>query len=100
MNYQTRFCGEKFEKHFGIHSIRIQGEFVLIDHEATETYFEKIQNIIAEQGYTADQVFDVDEAGLWWRKIPVNPSSHKLKKLHLDLRYPKIFLCSNALATS
>ena len=41
--------------------IRIQGESASVDHEATRVYLEKFQNIIEEQRYIADQVFNADE---------------------------------------
>lgn len=49
---------------------RTQRKSASTDHEATRTYTEKIWNIIAEQGYTADQVFNTDKSRLWWEKLP------------------------------
>ncbi|XP_017891414.1 tigger transposable element-derived protein 1-like [Ceratina calcarata] len=87
---------EKFRKRFAIHSIRIQGE----SHETVRTYPEKIQNIIEEQGYTADQVFNADETGLWWKKMPTRTFISKKEKTAPGFKVSKdrltLLLCSNA----
>ena len=42
----------------------------MADHEAAKTYSEKIQNIIEKQRYErADQVFNTDKTGFWWKKM-------------------------------
>ena len=61
---------EKFKRRFSLHSMKIQGEIASADHEAARTYPEKFKKIIEEQGYTAHQIFNADETGLWWKKMP------------------------------
>nr|XP_012147629.1 PREDICTED: tigger transposable element-derived protein 1-like [Megachile rotundata] len=70
------------------------------DHEAARTYPEKIQNIIKEQGYTSDQVFNADETGLWWKKMPSRTFISKKEKTAPGFKVSKdrltLLLCSNA----
>ncbi|XP_066255898.1 tigger transposable element-derived protein 1-like [Euwallacea similis] len=91
---------EKFKKRFAIHTIRIQGESASADHETARTFPGKVQNIIEEQGYTADQVFNADETGLWWKKIPNRIFISKKEKTAPGFKVSKdrltLLLCSNA----
>nr|XP_033328818.1 tigger transposable element-derived protein 1-like [Megalopta genalis] len=70
------------------------------DHEAARTCLEKIQNIIEEQRYTADKVFNADETGLWWKKMPSRTFISKKENTAPGFKVSKdrlmLLLCSNA----
>lgn len=61
---------EKFKKRIGMHNIKIQGESSSSDHVAPEKYPEELKNITTENGYTDEQIFNVDETALYWKQIP------------------------------
>lgn len=58
---ESKGWNEKLKVRFAIRSIKIQRESALSKHKITRTYPEKIQNIMEEQGCTADKVFYADE---------------------------------------
>lgn len=59
----------RFKMRSNFHNVKVSGE-AGIDHKAAETYPGVIKKIIEDGGYTAQQIFNVDEAGLFWKKMP------------------------------
>ncbi|GFT04802.1 tigger transposable element-derived protein 1 [Nephila pilipes] len=58
---------DNFKKRSGIHSVIRHGEASGGDIKAAEKVFEKL---ISEDGYLPQQVFNCDETGLFWKKLP------------------------------
>ncbi|GFT66566.1 tigger transposable element-derived protein 1 [Trichonephila clavipes] len=78
----------------------ISGESVTADEGAAKIFPEELAKIIEDGGYSADQVFNADETGLYWKKLPnrtyiakdeKTASGHKASKDRVTL-----LLCSNA----
>lgn len=91
---------ENFKKRFALHNVKLGGERASADTESAEAYPAKLQKIIEDGGYTADQVFNADETGLYWKKMPSRTyvakemksvPGHKAAKDRVSL-----LLCSNA----
>lgn len=62
---------EKFQKRHGIRSVNIYGESASADNAAADKYVrETFQNIIEEGRYKPEQVFNMDETGLFWKRMP------------------------------
>ncbi|XP_070140402.1 putative CENPB DNA-binding domain-containing protein 1 isoform X1 [Drosophila kikkawai] len=61
---------EKFKKRFSIHSLKFKGEAASADDISATTYPEEIQEFIKEEEILPDQVFNADETGLFWKKMP------------------------------
>ncbi len=59
-----------FKNHSGIHNVRIVGESGSADKEAAAKYPDHLKEIIEQGGYSDDQIFNVDETGLFWKKMP------------------------------
>ncbi|XP_064104371.1 tigger transposable element-derived protein 1-like [Macrobrachium nipponense] len=61
----------KFQKCFGLKSVSLHGEAASADTTAAKTYAnETFKNIITEGGYKPEQVFNMDETGLFWKRMP------------------------------
>uniref|UniRef100_A0A667YR71 HTH CENPB-type domain-containing protein n=1 Tax=Myripristis murdjan TaxID=586833 RepID=A0A667YR71_9TELE len=60
---------DKFQKRFGLKSVSLHGEAASADAAGAETYANKFKVIIKEGGYKPEQVFNMDETGLFWKRI-------------------------------
>jgi hypothetical protein len=58
-----------FKARHGFKNVKMSGESASADFEATEKFPEELRDI-EEGGFTAEQVFNVDETGLYWKKMP------------------------------
>ncbi|XP_070401469.1 tigger transposable element-derived protein 1-like [Nothobranchius furzeri] len=62
---------ERFKKRFSLKSVSLCGEAASAGTEAADIYAkETFTNIIAEGGYKPEQVFNMDETGLFWKRMP------------------------------
>ncbi|UYV76170.1 hypothetical protein LAZ67_13002933 [Cordylochernes scorpioides] len=61
---------ENFKKRSGIHSVVTHGEAASSDMKAAEDYIKTFSDLIKAQGYISQQVFNCDETGLFWKKMP------------------------------
>ena len=61
---------EKFKKRTGIHSVVRHGEASSSDTKAAEDFVKVFANIVNEEGYLPQQIFNCDETGLFWKKMP------------------------------
>ncbi|GFT32596.1 tigger transposable element-derived protein 1 [Trichonephila clavipes] len=77
-----------------------QGECATADEGAAKIFPEELAKIVEDGDYSADQVFNADETGLYWKKLPnrtyiakdeKTASGHKASKDRVTL-----LLCSNA----
>ena len=39
-------------------------------HRAAESYPEQLKKLIEDKGYLPEQVFNADETGLYWKRMP------------------------------
>lgn len=61
----------RYKERTGIHNVRIVGESASADKEAALRYYpEELSKIIEKGGYKDEQIFNVDETGLYWKKLP------------------------------
>ncbi|XP_019335264.1 tigger transposable element-derived protein 1-like [Alligator mississippiensis] len=59
-----------FKARANLHNIKVSGEAASADEEAAHAFPETLAEIIEENGYCAQQVFNVDETGFFWEKMP------------------------------
>ncbi|GFY09330.1 tigger transposable element-derived protein 1 [Trichonephila clavipes] len=90
-----------FLKRNALLNIKITGESATADEGAAKIFPEELVKIIEDGDYSTDQVFNADETGLYWKKLPNRTyitkdentaSAHKASKDRVTL-----LLCSNAL---
>lgn len=60
----------RFKSRCNWHSIAESGEAASADKETASLYPEKLKTMIDEGGYTSQTIFNVDETGLFWKKMP------------------------------
>ncbi|GFS88944.1 jerky protein homolog-like [Nephila pilipes] len=61
---------DNFKKRSGIHSVICHGEASSGDIKAAENFIKVFEKLISEEGYLPQQVFNCDETGLFWKKMP------------------------------
>ncbi|GFU64034.1 tigger transposable element-derived protein 1 [Trichonephila clavipes] len=59
-----------FLKRNALHNIKIAWESATGDEGAAKIFPEELAKIIEDGDYSADQVFNADETGLYWKKLP------------------------------
>ena len=61
---------ENFKKRTGIHSVVMHGEAASSNSEAAEKLVKEFKEFVNSEGYVLNQVFNCDETGLFWKKMP------------------------------
>ena len=61
---------ERYKTRSKIHNVRITGEAASADKDAAVKYPNILKKIIDEGGYSDQQIFNVDETGLFWKRMP------------------------------
>lgn len=60
----------RFKTRYSLHNIRVQGEAASADHVAAQSFPGILKEIIESGYYSPKQIFNVDETGLFWKKMP------------------------------
>lgn len=61
---------DRFKKRYCLHNIKTTGEAASADFEAANSYPEEFNQIVTSGEYTAQQIYNVDETGLFWKRMP------------------------------
>ena len=60
----------RFKQRNGIHSVVRHGEAANADKDAAEKFVGEFKNLVESEEFTPDQIFNCDETGLLWKKMP------------------------------
>jgi hypothetical protein len=66
----TRKWFEKFKRRTGIHCVVSHSEAAGSDTQAAENFIGNLKNFVDSKGNLPQRVFNCDETGLFWKKIP------------------------------
>ncbi|XP_035913321.1 tigger transposable element-derived protein 1-like [Anopheles stephensi] len=61
---------DRFKKRANLKNIKIHGEAGSADEVASENFPSVLENIIAEKGFLPEQIINVDETAIFWKKMP------------------------------
>ena len=64
-----------------LHNVKVSGEAASADTVAAREFPETLREIINEGAYLPEQVFNVDETGLYWKRMPDRSYISKEEKL-------------------
>jgi hypothetical protein len=70
---------DKFKKRSNLHNIKVQGQAAAADTVIVESLPWNLAKIIDDCGYIKDEIFNVDEMGLFW-KMSLRTSTAKKEK--------------------
>lgn len=91
---------ERFKNRHSLHNIKLQGEAARADINAAKEYHGQILKIIEEVNFKPEQVFNADETGLFWKKMPKRTFLSKEEKIAPGFKAAKdrltLLFCSNA----
>lgn len=71
---------ERFKSRANLHNVSLKGESASADISAANKFKIELKAIIEEGGYSAKQVVNVDETGLFWKRLPGRTYISKAEK--------------------
>ena len=91
---------ENFKKRHSLHNVKLSGESASADHTAASTYPAELKALIEEKQYLPQQVFNADETGLFWKRMPSRTFISKNEKKAPGFKAAKdrltLMFCGNA----
>ncbi|KYO35403.1 tigger transposable element-derived protein 1-like [Alligator mississippiensis] len=69
-----------FRNCFNLKNMQTTGEAASANEQAAKVYPKQLKKIIEEKGYLSEQVFNADETGLFWKKMPNRTYISKSKR--------------------
>ncbi|XP_069776185.1 tigger transposable element-derived protein 1-like isoform X2 [Narcine bancroftii] len=63
---------DRFKRRYSLHKVRVTG--------ADEKFVESLDELIHEERYLPEQIFNVDETGLFWKRLPKRTYIHQEAK--------------------
>lgn len=71
---------QRFKKRHNFHTVKVTGEAAGADIECAEAFKEELHRIIVDQKYLPEQIFNVDETSLFWKRMPECTYFHEESK--------------------
>ena len=90
----------RFRNRFNLKNIKVIRDVASADEEAAATFPAELKKVIKERKYDSRQIFNCDETGLFWKKMPNRTYIHKSEKQAPGFKAWKdrltLVLCGNA----
>ena len=94
---------DRFRKRFSLHNVSFSGEKSSADQKAATAFLAQVKKLIEEKKYFYDQIFNCDETGLHWKKMPSRTFLTKNEKSAPGFKVSKdrftLSFCANASGT-
>ncbi|XP_068235700.1 tigger transposable element-derived protein 1-like [Palaemon carinicauda] len=91
---------DDFKKRTGIHSVVMHGEASSSNAKAAADFVTTFASVIAQYGYIPKQVFNCDDTGLLWKKMPrrtfITAEEKRLPRHKPMKNWLTLVLCANA----
>uniref|UniRef100_K7FKY7 HTH CENPB-type domain-containing protein n=1 Tax=Pelodiscus sinensis TaxID=13735 RepID=K7FKY7_PELSI len=68
----------RFKMCANFHNLKLSGETASADSKAAEPFIVELDKLIKEGNYFPEQIFNVDETGLFWKNIPTYIRKQKM----------------------
>ena len=66
----------RFRNRFNLKNTKVVGEAASADVDGAEKFVDELDEIIEKEGYLPEQIFNVDECALFWKKMPTRSYVH------------------------
>ncbi|XP_055708779.1 jerky protein homolog-like [Phlebotomus papatasi] len=102
---RENFCAsagwlDRWKKRLGIRQLAVCGESLSSREDQLPEFMERFQNIVQEEGLSYEQLYNADETGLYWRKLPNKTLVEKDRKSAPGFKVSKervtVLACANA----
>ncbi|XP_066943489.1 tigger transposable element-derived protein 1-like [Macrobrachium rosenbergii] len=67
----------RFKNCHNFHSVKISGEAASADAKGAAKFKDILQKIVIDEGYLPEQILNVNETGLYWKRMPQQSYIHK-----------------------
>ena len=61
---------DKFRQRFSLHNVAFTGGSASADHEARRKFPDEMRALISKKEYVASQIFNCNETGMFWKRMP------------------------------
>ncbi|XP_070368898.1 activity-dependent neuroprotector homeobox protein 2 isoform X3 [Equus asinus] len=77
---------KRFKNRYSLHDVKVSGESANADVKAAEEFLETLDKLIVEENYLPEQIFNMDETSLFWKRMPEGTFIHKEAKSVLGFK--------------
>jgi hypothetical protein len=74
----------RFKLRYGIRKLSVSGEKLRADSDAAGKFVEEFTKLILDGNLTAEQIYNSDETGLFWRCLPRRTLELAMRIRHLE----------------
>ncbi|XP_066471472.1 tigger transposable element-derived protein 1-like isoform X2 [Tiliqua scincoides] len=77
---------KRFKIRCSLHNVKVSGESVNADAKAAEEFLETLDKLIVQDNYFPEQIFNMDETSLFWKRMPERTFIHREAKAMLGFK--------------
>jgi hypothetical protein len=71
---------------YSLHNLKMTGQSVSADAKKAEEFLETLDMLILEENYLPEQILNMDETSLFWKRVPESTFIHKEAKSMAGLK--------------